>query len=189
MEPSRVNTGWEGLTEERRQGDKERRRLSSSQSVSYVIYTGQNLHEITAEEDYSWSYSYYRGKWRDEMSGPLTCFIKKHRMRLGPDLTPRHIVFYPGYDVEDGCRVEDSQTGWDFIPTEEEKKERWGNQNRGPEGLVFNIITWLIAGVISGVSRLPFLRVYLLKMRETSDSVWLFDSWLHSHVMDLYDIW
>lgn len=56
------------------------------------------------------------------MSASLTYFIKKHRVRLGPDLTHIPVVFHPGYDAQGGCRVEDSQTGQDFILTEEGRK-------------------------------------------------------------------
>lgn len=49
------------------------------------------------------------------MAEALTCIVKKHSVRLGPDLPPHHVVFNPGCDVEGGCGVKEPSTGYDFI--------------------------------------------------------------------------
>lgn len=55
------------------------------------------------------------------MAGALTCIMKKHSVRAGPDLILHHVVFYPGCDVEDGCWVKDRFTEYDFILAGEER--------------------------------------------------------------------
>lgn len=44
------------------------------------------------------------------MSGLLTRITKNHSMRLRPDVSAHHVVFFPGGDVELSRRVEDSLT-------------------------------------------------------------------------------
>lgn len=137
VEPRRLNTGRGGLTEERRQGDKERR-----QGVSDLLE--KNFTRID-KTTVGW-YPALDRRCSEEASSPQTCIVEDHGVGSRPGLPPRRVVPDPGRHVEDGGRVEDSLTGDDCILTEkeEEVEKEEGNQNRDHTS-VSSIFTFLNA--------------------------------------------